>query len=92
MNIGLANFESSSVITEIVVGVKISYSGIRELTYAIHFHTARMVSYTIVWVHNTCMLLSLKFVRSAKHEINEIESCTKFYNYSACITFVFIQY
>ena len=47
MNIGLANFESSTIIREIVVGVKIPYSGIREVPYAIHFsHSKDVVTYS----------------------------------------------
>ena len=62
-----ATFEpnlTSTVITEIFVRVKISYSGVRELSYAINFRTARAVSHTLVYVH--AFRVQLNFVLSAK--------------------------
>ena len=53
-----------TVIAEIFVRVKISYSSARELSYAINFRTARAMSHTLVCVHSFRMLLN--FVLSAK--------------------------
>ena len=47
-----------TVIAEIFVCVKISYSGVRELSYAINFRTARMVSHTLLYVYGFRMLLN----------------------------------
>ena len=40
-----------TVIAEIFVRVKISYSSVRELSYAVDFRTARTVSHTLLYVH-----------------------------------------
>ena len=53
-----------TVMAEISVCVKISYPGVREVSYAINFHTARTVSHTLVYVHGFRMLLN--FELSAK--------------------------
>ena len=53
-----------TVIAEIFVRLKVSYSSIHELSYAIHFCTARAVSHALVYVHGFRMLLN--FVLSAK--------------------------
>ena len=68
---------SFTVIAEIFVRVKISYSSDRELSYAINFHTARMMSHTLVCVQNFRMLLN--FVHSAKkYEIQKLNRVRKF--------------
>ena len=54
-----------TVIAEIFVRVKISYSSIRELSYAINFRTARTVSNTTLYVHGFRMLPN--FVLSAEN-------------------------
>ena len=54
----------SSVIAEIFVRVEISYSSVRELSYAVNSYTARTVSLTVLYVHCVCMLLN--FVLSAE--------------------------
>ena len=56
--------ERSAVIAEIFVRVKISYSSVRELSYAISFRTERTVAHTLLYVHGFRMLLN--FVRSAE--------------------------
>ena len=56
--------EALTVITEIFVRQKLSYSGVRELSYAINFRSARAVSHTFVYMHGFRMLLN--FVLSAK--------------------------
>ena len=40
----------NTVIAEIFVRVKISYSGVREFSYAINFRTLMPVSHTLVYV------------------------------------------
>ena len=55
---------NTTVIAEIFVRVKISYSGVRGLSYAINFRTARAVSHTLLYVHGFRMLLN--FVLSAE--------------------------
>ena len=59
---------SSTVIAEILVRAKISYSSVRELSYAINFRTARAVSHTLLYLHGFRMLLI--FVLSAKSTKN----------------------
>ena len=54
----------STEIAEIFVRVKISYSSVRELSYAINYRTAMMVSHTLLYVHGFRMLLN--FVLSAE--------------------------
>ena len=49
---------------EIFVRVKISYSSLREFSYAIKFCTARAVSQTLVSLHDFRMLIN--FVLSAE--------------------------
>ena len=53
-----------TVIAEMFVRVKILYSSVHELSYAIHFRTARMVSHTLLYGHGFRMLLN--FVLSAE--------------------------
>ena len=55
---------ASTVIAEIFVRVKISYSGVREFSYAINFRTLKPVSHTLAYVQGFRMLLI--FVLSAK--------------------------
>ena len=52
------------MIAEIFVRVKISYSSVRELSYAINLRTLRAVSHTLVYVQDFRLLLI--FVLSAK--------------------------
>ena len=56
--------KSTTVIAEIFVRVKIPYSGVRDLSYAINFRTAGTVSHTLLCVHGFRMLLN--FVLSAE--------------------------
>ena len=51
----------NTVIAEIFVSVNISYSSVRELSYAINFHTARTVSHTLLYVHGFRMLLNISY-------------------------------
>ena len=57
----LCHEAASTVIAEIFVRVKISYSSARELSYAINFRTARAMSHTLVCVHSFRMLLNFFF-------------------------------
>ena len=54
----------NTVIAEIFVRVKISYSSVREFSYTINFRTLKAVSHTLVYVQGFRMLLI--FVLSAK--------------------------
>ena len=54
---------NATVIVDILVCIHISYSSVCEILYAIHFHTARSVSHTLVCVHDIRM--PLNFVGSA---------------------------
>ena len=54
----------ATVIVEICIRLKISYSGVRKLSYAIIFRTARTVSHTLLHVHGFRMRLN--FVLSAE--------------------------
>ena len=56
--------KGSTLIAEIFVRVKISYSSVRELLYAVNFRTARAVSHTLLYLHGFRMLLH--FVLSAE--------------------------
>ena len=55
---------SRKLLTNCFVRIKISYSSVRDLSYALNFHTARTVSHTLLYVHGFRMLLN--FVLSAK--------------------------
>ena len=66
-------YTQGTVIAEIFVRVKISYSSVRELSYAINFRTVRTVSNTLLYVHGFRMLLN--FVLSA--ESTKLKSRTK---------------
>ena len=62
----LCMLSSNTVVTEVFVRAKISYSRLLELSYAINFRTTRAVSHTgtLVCVHRFSVLLN--FVLSAK--------------------------
>ena len=55
---------SSTEFAEIFVRVKISYSSVRELSYAIQFRTARVMSNALVYMYGFRMRLN--FVLSAQ--------------------------
>ena len=68
--------QSTTVIAEIFVRVKISYSSVRELSYATNFRTVRAVSHSLAYMHGFRLLL--KFCTfSQKYEIYEIKSRMK---------------
>ena len=71
-----------SVIAEIFVRVNISYPGVRNLSYAINFHTVTVVSHTLVYMHGLRMLLN--FVLAAKS--------TKYAKLYRVRTFLWLQY
>ena len=54
----------TTVIVEIFVRVKISYSSVTQLSYATNFRTATVVSHALIYVHGFRM--QLNFVLSAK--------------------------
>ena len=60
----LRNCCTNTGIAEISVRVKISYSSVHKLSYAVNFRTARAVSNTLVNMHGFRMLLI--FIFSAK--------------------------
>ena len=63
-NIRTLFLSRNTVIAEIFVHVKVSYSSVHERSYAINFHTARTMSHTLLNVHGFRMLLN--FVLPAK--------------------------
>ena len=66
----------NTVIAEIFVRLKISYSSVRELSYAINFRTSRTARHTLVL--RTRLLYATNFhTFSQKYEINKIKSRTK---------------
>ena len=67
---------ANTVIAEIFVRVKISYSSVRELSYAINFRTARAVSQTLLYVAWFSYATKFRTFRQ-KYEIYEIKSRTK---------------
>ena len=67
----------NTVIAEIFVRVKISYSSVCQLSYAGNFRTATVVSDTLVYAYGFRMLLLFRTSRQ-KREIYEIKSRTKF--------------
>ena len=71
-----------TVIAEIFVRVKISYSSVREFSYAINFRTLKPVSRTLVYVQGFRMLLI--FVLSAKS--------TKYTKLNRVLKFLRLQY
>ena len=73
---------SNTVIAEIFVRVKISYSSVCQLSYARNFRTATVVSDTLVYVYGFRMLLN--FVLSAKS--------TKYTKLNRVRKFVRLQY
>ena len=73
---------STTVIAEIFVRVKISYSSVCQLSYARNFRTATVVSDTLVHVNGFRMLLN--FVLSAKS--------TKYTKLNRVQIFVRLQY
>ena len=72
----MANASLSTVIAEIFVRVKISYSGVRELSYAINFCTSRAVSHTLVLRAKLSHATNFRTF-SQKYEIYEIKLRTK---------------
>ena len=68
-----------TVIAEIFVRVKISYSSVCQLSYARNFRTATVVSDTLVYVYGFRMLLNFVLpVKSTKYKILIIEKLNGF--------------
>ena len=76
------SWSPTTVIAEIFVRVKISYSSVREFSYAINFRTLKAVSHTPVYVQGFRMLLI--FVLSAKS--------TKYTKLNRVLKFLRLQY
>ena len=74
--------KEDTVIAEIFVRVKISYSSVREFSYAINFRTLKAVSHTLVYAQGFRMLLI--FVLSAKS--------TKYTKLNRVLKFLRLQY
>ena len=66
--------ERHTVIAEIFVWVKVSYTSVLELLYAINFRRARTVSHTLVCVHAFRVLLNfmLSAKRASKTKLNRL--------------------
>ena len=60
----MLKLNNTTLITEMFIHVKMSYSSVREISYAINFRTARMASHPLLYVH--VFRMRLNFVLSVE--------------------------
>ena len=71
-----------TVTAEIFVRVKISYSSVRELSYAVKFRTARTMSHTLLYMHGFRMLLNFVFSTTESTKSTKLNRVRNFCDYS----------